>query len=223
MTEETKKTDAGIEKDEEVDTPASEKAEEKKKEGRKGDFFKKEPVRLTGILLAITFTVALMLGAVNGVTKDKVAENKILSVSQAMEELYPGAEFSKITADNKDARIIGAYEAKKSLETLGYCVKAETAGFGGKIEMIVAVNAEGDVKGVKILGHSETPGLGANACEKGFLSQFKGKSGSFKIVKNGEPGGMDIVAVSGATITSNAVADGVRAAMDFVEGLQLQG
>ena len=85
-------------------------------------------------------------------------------------------------------------------------------GFGGEIVMIVGVNTEGVVTGVVITEMSETAGLGAKADDPSFLSQYVGKSGSLTVVK-GNAGETQISAITGATVTSRAVTDGVLAAM----------
>lgn len=81
-------------------------------------------------------------------------------------------------------------------------------GYGGKIEMLVGVDSSGKVTGVKILNHTETPGLGANIVRPDFLKQFVGKSAGDPI----EPK-KDIDAITGATISSKAVCMGVKEAL----------
>ena len=83
------------------------------------------------------------------------------------------------------------------------------AGFGGAIDMVVGIDAEGRVTGVAIVSMTETSGLGDNARKESFRSQFVGLSGSAALTKDG--GSVD--ALTGATITSRAVADGVTQAL----------
>ncbi len=99
-------------------------------------------------------------------------------------------------------------------KTAGYCVKAEPNGYGGAISMMVGVDGEGVVRGVKIITMSETPGLGARAKEPEFTGGYEGKSGEIKVKKSGTPGDSEISAISGATITSKAVTEGVNAAIE---------
>ena len=97
-------------------------------------------------------------------------------------------------------------------EVGGTPVEVIIKGYGGDINLLVGVDQKGTVSGVKILSMLETPGLGALASGSGnlkghpfsFLGQFIGKSIRDKLKAKD-----DVVAITGATITSQAVADGV--------------
>ena len=65
------------------------------------------------------------------------------------------------------------------------------------------------------MNHSETPGLGAKSTEPEFYEQFNDKKAPLKVVKGSAGNPDEISAISGATITSNAVVDGVNAAVDY--------
>ena len=93
---------------------------------------------------------------------------------------------------------------------IGYTVKVSPSGYGGEISMMVGVNADLTISGVKILSLSETPGLGAKAQDEAFLPQFKGKNEKMALKK-------DITAITGATITSTAVTLGVKEAIGLVK------
>ena len=71
------------------------------------------------------------------------------------------------------------------------------------------------VSGINVVSNSETPGLGAKATDPSFSDQYKGKpTEALSVIKNGTPGDTEIIAISGATITSSAVTDGVNAAIE---------
>ena len=113
------------------------------------------------------------------------------------------------------------YEGKtKDKKVIGHCIKVEPIGYGGAISMIVGVGDDGKVRGVKIISMSETPGLGARANEPGFTDAYKGKSGDIKVKKSGTPADNEISAISGATITSKAVTEGVNLAVAVAESLR---
>ena len=77
---------------------------------------------------------------------------------------------------------------------------------------MVGVKADGTVAGVNILSISETAGLGMNAKNESFLQQFIGKSGEIGVQKNGSSD-TEIQALTGATITSRAMANAVNQAL----------
>ena len=102
----------------------------------------------------------------------------------------------------------------------GYAVQVAPNGFGGAISMMVGVSADGKVLGISIISHAETPGLGAVASantDKGaaFRDQFVGLIAGITI----GDGETQIDALSGATISSQAIVDGVNAALACVASL----
>ena len=82
--------------------------------------------------------------------------------------------------------------------------------------MVVGISDEGRLTDIKILSHTETPGLGAKAADPAFSGQFHEKNVE-KIIVTTTPATADneIQAISGATITSEAVASGVNAALGY--------
>ena len=115
-------------------------------------------VQLVVVLGLITFICALLLGVINGVTADKIAQNAVETRDAAMAEIIPDAEFEDMnTALSADevaaagvtlpagrtaAQIDGVYKATKDGEEVGYCVQVEPKGFGGNVTMIVGINAD---------------------------------------------------------------------------------
>lgn len=179
--------------------------------------------RLIIVLGLITFICALLLGVVNQVTKGQIAQNQIDTRNAAMAEIIEGATFedmnTTVPAPDKDTpAITGVYKATKDGAEAGYCVEVQPKGFGGAITMIVGINADSTVAGVKVTGAAETPGLGAKAqSDAEWIAQYKGAAGdgSLKVTKDGGT----INAITGATITSRAVTLGVNTAATYVASL----
>ena len=89
-------------------------------------------------------------------------------------------------------------------------------GYAGLITTVVGINNEGRVMDIKILSHSETPGLGAKAVEPAFAGQFKEKlAPQLSVTKTPPESDSQIQAISGATITSSAVVNGVNTALNY--------
>ncbi len=179
----------------------------------------REIIRMVVTLFAISLICSAILGVVNAVTVDKIAEIEAETRASAMREVLPEAETfadvsASLTADFKaENAVTGIYAAAAADGSAsGYAVMVAPRGFGGEIVMIVGVNTEGAVSGVVITEMSETPGLGVKANDPAFLSQYAGKSGSLSVVK-GAAGDNQISAITGATVTSRAVTAGVLAAM----------
>ena len=182
---------------------------------------KKDLLQLGGALLAITLVVALCLGMVDSATRDRIIERKRQDIENAMAEICgTDVTFEEITETPADPLIKQANRIMKDGQPNGVCVQVEPTGFGGALTMIVGVDAEGAVIGVKIVSMSETPGLGTNAQKPKWLAQYAGAQSPLSVVKTpgGNPG--EIVALSGATITSKGVTQGVQSALDYAATLE---
>lgn len=168
-------------------------------------------IKLAAILFAITFICSLLLVLCNSLTEDRIIKLEQEAENSAKSEVLPDAQtFEDIEAKGVSAAYVGK---KSNGEIAGYCFKTQPSGFGGAIAIIVGVNTDCEVTGVKITSMTETPGLGAKASEESWISQFKGKSQGISVVKTGNAKGNEINAISGATITSKAVTDGVNTAL----------
>ena len=101
---------------------------------------------------------------------------------------------------------------------MGYVVTSTSKdGYGGNITISVGITADGQVKGVEFLTITETAGLGMNATTPEWKGQFADKTvESFSVTKSGASADNEIDAIGGATITSNAVAGAVNAALYLV-------
>lgn len=168
-------------------------------------------LRLTLTLLLITAVVAGLLAFVNELTAGKIDELTRQKAEQAMREVLPAQDYTPLDAALPQG-VTGAYRAGDA----GYVVRVAPNGFGGAIDLMVGVRADGTVNGVAVIAHSETASLGANCTREEFRAQYAGGAGPFAV---GQDGGT-IEALTGATVTSRAVTDGVNAALDFVREVQ---
>ena len=161
-----------------------------------------------GIVLGVICLAAtLVLAVTYEVTKPKIEKILKMEEQAALKAILPQAD-SFLAGKTGD---IEYFEALKDNNRIGYCVKITGNGYSGFIRMIVGIDTNGIIKGVRILEHQETPGLGSkiNEVKPGdkeprFLRQFIGKQAkSVEVKKN-------IDAVAGATISSTAVTDSIR-------------
>ena len=187
----------------------SEAVKAKKPQAAKGSG--RDMVRLTVTLLAIAAVCALLLGLVNMVTKDPIAAAKKAKTEAAMAQVLAAERYEEIPYLDEGGMVLAVYQAGDA----GYVVEVGPSGFGGVIDMMVGVDHEGTCTGISIISMSETAGLGANAKKDWFRERFVGQSGTVQVTKDG--GAID--ALTGATITSRAVAAGVTAALEAVATL----
>jgi electron transport complex protein RnfG len=166
-------------------------------------------LKLALILLLITAVVAGLLGFVNDLTKDKIAENTAKKANAAMQAVLPSDSYEKLEVSEEG--ISEVYKSEK-----GFVVRLNANGFGGAIDMMVGIDLNGAVTGVSVISHSETASLGAECTRADWRAQFVGTSGSLKVSKDG--GTVD--ALTGATVTSRAVTEAVNRAVEFVKEVQ---
>ncbi len=160
-------------------------------------------------LALIVAVVVAMLSVVNIFTRNTIAERQYLAGQQARSELF-SATFVPMENDiipkEYASSVTAVYQAEENGVVIGYCFDVTVKGYDA-ITMIVGINTERIVTGVKILSQSETPGIGSKAVDP---------SGSYLPQFNGLPSrNLDsVVTVSGATISSEGIKSGVQSAID---------
>ena len=99
--------------------------------------------------------------------------------------------------------------------TLGYVLSlVDPEGYGGDISFMMGIRLDGTLNGISILSIGETAGLGMNADTDAFKSQFANKKvEKFTFTKTGSTSDSEIDALSGATITTTAMTNGVNAGL----------
>ena len=200
-------------------------------------------VKNTLILTAITVVSGLLLGVVYDITKDPIAQAQENTKQEAYRSVLSDASsFEAVDLDVDSAASLlseNGYTSDEitevvegtddSGETVGYVISVQSReAYDGTLELSVGIAADGTVKGVEMLSISETAGLGMKADEAEFKDQFKDKNvDKFTYTKTGESGDDMIDAISGATITTNAVTNAVDSALVYYQnelgGSQLGG
>lgn len=169
----------------------------------------KEVVKPAIVLLIIAGVAAALLGVVSEVTKAPIAAQAEKTLNEGMMAVMPDAGgFEEITDAEKTGTIQNIYKADNG----GFVITTAPGGFGGAVNTMVGIGADGVITGLRVTGHSETPGLGAKATDPSFYEQFAGKSGTVTVTKDGG----EIVPITSATITSRAVCSGAQEALDWV-------
>lgn len=166
--------------------------------------------------IALNLTIAclvsgLIISGVNFVTADAAAQKAEEMKKEAMKALVQEAE-TFVSVEGKEEW----FKAEKDGKTIAYVVPSESKGFEGHMQLLVAVTSDGIVLNYDIISHRETPGLGDNANKEPFKSQFIGKTlENLEVVK--DPAEKDkIQAMTGATISSKAVTNAVKKAVEEV-------
>ena len=203
---------------------------------------KKEPTAVTmaARTAAILFVfVIIFTGVLSGAylwtrpaLEASAAEEKMKLIDEVLPRSAYDNNLLKDTVTLPASPLLGtdeattAYRARKGADPVALVFEAvATDGYAGKIRLIIAVNADGTIAGVRVTQHKETPGLGDyieikkdKNKERPWITQFNGTQPAamderaWKVKKDG--GQFDSVA--GATITPRAVLKAVRKAAQYV-------
>ena len=182
----------------------------------------KESIKNTISLMLITLIAGLLLGAVYEITKEPIAKENQRAKEEAYKAVFADAgSFEEINLDTD--------QVQKELDSQGLDASINEAmkvldGSGQQLGYVLTVTDHegyGTLNGISFLSISETAGLGMKAKEDSFRKQFEGKNvDQIVYTKNGASADNEIDALSGATITTNAVTNGVNAGLYYVHTLQ---
>ena len=176
----------------------------------------KKALHLGGTLFAVTAVTGVILGFVQYGTQDAIKRVEMEAQNAAFRVVMPDAKNFEEIAPKPDEYVAEIRRGDDATGLVGWCMSVNSKGYGGIVNFIVGITKDGTVKAINILNHSETPGLGARSTEPEFYGQFNDKSSlPLKVVKGEASNPDEIAAISGATITSNAVTSGVNAAVEY--------
>ena len=173
-------------------------------------------------LFTICAVVTFALAATNIFTAKKVKEQNMLSEQSSRQIVLPSAESFSQKSFNGTEYYEGINPAG---QVAGFVFNAEARGYGGPIKVVVGITTDSKVSGVNILSQNETPGLGANIKNDNFKNQFIGSvpQGEFSVVKGKASSDSQIEALTGATISSKAVTNAVKDAVDLFKEIKAGG
>lgn len=157
---------------------------------------------------SVAVAVAALLFALNASTRELAVKRGREEALATMRQLLPGSgSFTEEPYDGDDGRITSVFRGEN-----GCVVETEVDGYAGTIVVWTGVGDDGRVKGVAIRDLKETAGLGFEAARnRAFLEQFLHTGGEASI-------GVNVDALTGATVTSRSVMRAVNAAVAYASG-----
>lgn len=187
----------------------------------------KKKILLPILTIAIMAVMVLSITLATGELANKNAQKEHLWV---MQTLMPGSEtFTVESYNGEDANIRSVHKGET-----GFVIETVTRGYAGDIVMLIGVSKDGKVTGLTIRDMQETAGLGMSAMwDDQFLAQFLNTSGGVAIGSPNEDAfsgatGSDaaetevyVDGISGATVTSKAIARCVNSAVAYVTGADI--
>ena len=167
-------------------------------------------LKLGFILFIITAIASGVLAYMNTLTQPIIEENQRIAQEKARKEVLPSAiTFEEVIGDI-------TYHIGKDAggNIVGYTFVASLYGYSSDVKTMVGINTDLIIEKIKIISQAETPGLGANCEKPEFQTQFSEKQETdMKVDKDGG----NIVSLTGATITTRAITNSIKAALDKLD------
>ncbi len=169
------------------------------------------------ILVLICAVVTALLGVTNELTKGTIAEAALQKEAESRKIVLPTAETFEASEDE-------SYYIGKTADgnTAGYIFVTQSGGYAGAVVVMTGISVDDEITGIIILEQSETPGLGANAVNTSFTDLYKQPvpENGLEVVKSPTANQGEISALTGATITTDAVTIAVNEAITIYNGIE---
>ncbi|MFU8796994.1 MAG: RnfABCDGE type electron transport complex subunit G [Dehalococcoidia bacterium] len=154
------------------------------------------PVILLTVVVGICVTI---LTGVGGITLPRIEALEKQKIQTMLSEMFPD-----MTEYDFEDEIYTIYREE---QRLGYAFIAVGKGYGGDISILVGLEDEATIRGITVISHTETPGLGSKITEDFFTAQFL-STGVDDVALRRDGGQID--SITGATISARAVVEAVR-------------
>lgn len=180
------------------------------------------------VLTGVTVVAGALLGYVNELTKEPIAQANAKALSDAIAIVVPGFDNNPAEAPETielEGVTYKIYKATKGGEFIGAAVESSANGFGGALNVLVGFDKEGNIIDYSLLSHAETPGLGSKAADwfkKGSKGDITGMNPGQKALTVSKDGGQ-VDAITASTITSRAFLQAVNNAYAAYSGQQADG
>ena len=161
-----------------------------------------EKIKAVISLTIICFVVALTVTLSYKTTKPYIERSANKVAYEAMESVLPETQkFAEIDIPQKLLEEYNCTFIRKSSDSKSVAMQIEGRGYQSELVVMIGLNEDGSISGIKITKHSETEGIGTRAMSEEYLSRYKGKQSA-----------NDIELLSGATYTSEGIKNAVNTA-----------
>ena len=171
--------------------------------------FKNMTLCLTAVCLVCSALLGIVYSATEGIIEKTASEKLVSSISQVLPDFDKLGDKKSVDVDGRSFDYYDAFDSAGN--SCGVAVISSATGFGGNLQVLVGIDASGNIYNTEVLSHSETPGLGAK-CSGDFKEQFRGWNPSEKELSVKKDGG-DVDAITAATITSRAYISAIESAV----------
>jgi len=165
-------------------------------------------VRMALTLMIIGALCGGLLSVANGITAPVIAEREKSQFLEALKGFFPAVDDSEVL-EIKGEEYYSCMDA--SGKFIGVVAKVKAKGYGGEISYDLAVNDSGDIIGIRINEHSETPGIGDVINKPQFQERIIGLNFADPITA-----GVDVDIISGATVSTSGMISSIRRVMNVI-------
>lgn len=174
----------------------------------------------TGITLFLICALSAGLcGVINSITAPKIAQNILNETIEARYEVSGGYELGN-ELESTDSNILSVMEIKDGDEVVGYELELVGSGYGGSFTIMASFLNDGSLIAAKMMGNSETPGLGKKAEEPWYMEMFTGLGGDTPLPSSRNDLD-DPSLVAGASVTFNGVSQALANGSSYVKGMEV--
>ena len=170
-------------------------------------------------LFIIAAISTALLSLVRDLTLEPIQNQRRRTQENTMRAVLGEASEFREIAFEKSGSMTRVFEGRNEGVLIGYVIEASPMGYAGPIDMMVGISSlRNQVSGIRVLRHSETPGLGAVITQESFFQRFQGRNLIPLRVVRTLPGENEIQAITSATITTRAVTNAVNEAIEWYNG-----
>ncbi|MBK1643189.1 electron transporter RnfG [Thiocapsa imhoffii] len=178
-----------------------------------------------GLLGGFTLIAAALLVIGDIATRDTIALREAEDLQASLSEVIPLALHDNdlladpITLEGPDGAPLAIYRARRGTEITGLAFRVRGRGYAGPIDLLLGLDASGQILGTRVLSHSETPGLGdkMERSKSDWILVFEGLSLDHPPLERWavRKDGGDFDQFTGATITPRAILSALREGLVF--------
>jgi len=173
-------------------------------------------IKPAAVLFLTAVIVMALLGVVHRLTIEPIERQRQRTREAAMKEVLPSTDiFQKIFVETPGS-ITAVYKGFSGDVLTGIVMELSRRGYSGNIDLMVGISLPDEkISGMRILRHTETPGLGALAVREDFFRRFDNRPLIPLGVTRASPLEHEIIAITGATITTRAITEAVNEAIEW--------
>ncbi len=188
--------------------------------------FRERPQAQSLILGGFTLLICIIVGLIAWSTRAAIHQRELEDTRNMLSQVFPSSLYDNAISEEEytltlDGQPVHYFLGRKQGQPSGIVLFASAQGYAGAIKLLLGISVQGELTGVRVIEHKETPGLGdgIDLARSPWILGFNGKSlqntsaQQWHVKKDG--GEFD--AFTGATITPRGVVRGVYESLQLFQ------